>query len=115
MPCRSDGRRGSVGRRAARALVAWPWTRPGGGIVAPGAPEALAARGATRAIPTVMTGVEDPVESGLAESLARPGGNVTGVSNVGLELSEKLLPLLRELLPRATKVAVLSERTSWPW
>jgi putative ABC transport system substrate-binding protein len=80
-------------------------------IVAPGAPEALAAKNATRTIPVVMTGVDDPVESGLVGSLARPGGNVTGVTNVGGELSEKLLSLLRELIFNVSKVAVLSDAT----
>jgi putative ABC transport system substrate-binding protein len=54
-----------------------------------------------------MTGVDDPVERGLIGSLARPGGNITGVSNIAGELSEKLVSLLRELLPRASRVAVL--------
>src|SRR4029450_14009146 len=62
-------------------------------------------------IPIVMTGVDDPVESGLVESLARPGGNITGVANVRRKLTEKLLSLLREVFPRASSVAVLWDAT----
>lgn len=76
-------------------------------IVAPGTSEALAARKATNSIPIVMTGVDDPVERGLVASLARPGGNVTGLASTGEELSGKLLSLLRELFPRASGMAAL--------
>jgi putative ABC transport system substrate-binding protein len=76
-------------------------------LVAPGTPEALAAAKATRTIPIVMSGVDDPVELGLVASLARPGGNVTGLTNARRGLSEKLLSLLRELLPRAMTGAVI--------
>jgi putative ABC transport system substrate-binding protein len=80
-------------------------------IVAPGTPEALAAKKATGSIPIVMTGVNDPVERGLVASLARPGGNITGLANAGTELNGKLLSLLRELIPRASSVAVIWDST----
>ena len=62
-------------------------------------------------IPIVMTGVDDPVELGLVASLARPGGNVTGLASARRELNGKLLSLLRELAPRASSVAVLWDST----
>jgi putative tryptophan/tyrosine transport system substrate-binding protein len=80
-------------------------------IVAPGTLETLAARKATNAIPVVMTGVDDPVERGFVASLARPGGNVTGLASARRDLIGKLLSLLREILPRASSVAVLWDAT----
>ena len=76
-------------------------------IIAPGTPEALAAKKATASIPVVMAGVDDPIELGLVASLSRPGGNITGLTNARKELSAKLLSLLRELFPRAGSAAVL--------
>lgn len=76
-------------------------------IVAPGTPEALAAKKATPSIPVVMTDVDDPVERGLVATLARPGANVTGLTNARKDLSGKLLSLVRELLPRASSLAAL--------
>jgi putative ABC transport system substrate-binding protein len=73
-----------------------------GGTLAP-----LAAKRATSTIPIVMTGAGDPLGSGLVASLARPGGNVTGVSIMGPDLGGKRLELLKELLPRLARVAVL--------
>ena len=81
-------------------------------IVAPGTREAIAAKKATGSIPIVMMGVDDPVESGLVASLARPGGNVTGLASARRELSGKLLSLLREFFPRASSVAVLWDSTN---
>lgn len=63
---------------------------------------------ATTTIPIVFTGVDDPVESGLVKSFARPGGNVTGVYFSQLEIAAKRLELVRELLPRARRVAVVA-------
>jgi putative ABC transport system substrate-binding protein len=80
-------------------------------IVAPGIPEALAAKKATGTIPIVILDVADPVGSGLVSSLARPGGNVTGLTNINAELSGKLVALLKEAVPKATRVAVLWEPT----
>ena len=71
-------------------------------------PAIHAAKQATRSIPIVMAGSADPVGAGLIESLARPGGNITGISSLGPELAAKCLELTRELLPRARRVAVLA-------
>src|SRR5262250_407278 len=77
-------------------------------IVAGGTNDARAAKNATKAIPIVMTGIGvDPVEVGLVESLARPGGNSTGITNLATELSGKRLELLKEAVPEVTRVAVL--------
>ena len=67
----------------------------------------LAAMQATKTIPIVFTGVGDPVESGLVTSLARPGGNVTGLSSLGPELVGKRLELLKQAVPGVDRVAVL--------
>jgi|SRR5215831_13934923 len=78
-------------------------------IFATPTPAAVAARNATRTIPIVMRGVGDPVELGLIESLARPGGNVTGLSySVGMETFGKSLELLKEAVPKVRRVAILS-------
>ena len=78
-------------------------------IFATPTPAAVAARNATRTIPIVMRGVGDPVGLGLIESLARPGGNVTGLSySVGMETFGKGLELLKEAVPEVRRVAILS-------
>jgi putative ABC transport system substrate-binding protein len=77
-------------------------------VVAGGAPLTRAAKNATKTIPIVMTGRgSDPVETGLVETLARPGGNVTGITNLSRELARKRLELLREAVPKLARVAVL--------
>jgi putative ABC transport system substrate-binding protein len=76
-------------------------------ITGSGAPAALAAKNATSTIPIVFTGVADPVSFGLVASLARPGGNLTGFSDLNLELTPKRLELLCELVPQATAIALL--------
>ena len=76
-------------------------------IVASGITDALAAQKATRAIPIVMAIPSDPVASGLVGSLARPGGNVTGLSQMSMELVGKRLELLKEMVPKLSRVAVL--------
>lgn len=76
-------------------------------IVAMCTPEAVAARKATSTIPIVVTAVGDPVAAGLVESLAKPGGNVTGVSAVMLPLSAKRVELLKEAFPGVKRATVL--------
>jgi putative ABC transport system substrate-binding protein len=80
-------------------------------IVASLTPSAIAAKNATRNIPIVMAPVGDPVGTGLIVSLARPGGNVTGLSSISADLGSKLLDVVREVLPRARRVAVLGLAT----
>jgi putative ABC transport system substrate-binding protein len=70
-------------------------------------PATLAAKHATQTIPIVMLAALDPVGAGLVASLARPGGNVTGLSSLSPELSRKRLELLQEVVPGITRVAVL--------
>jgi putative tryptophan/tyrosine transport system substrate-binding protein len=72
-----------------------------------------AAKNATKTIPIVMTGTGiDPVEAGLVESLARPGGNVTGITNLARELGGKRLELLKEAVPKVARIAVLHDPTN---
>jgi len=76
-------------------------------IFAAASPHVRSARNATRTIPIVFAGVADPVGQGFVESLPRPGGNVTGVSAINVELSGKRVELLREARPNLKKVAYL--------
>jgi putative ABC transport system substrate-binding protein len=76
-------------------------------IVTASTPSALAAKNETRTIPIVFAAVQDPVASGIVDSLARPGGNATGLSILGPELSRKRLELLKEVVPKITQVAFL--------
>ena len=68
---------------------------------------ALAAKKTTKTIPIVFMGVTDPISAGLAETLARPGGNSTGVTNMAATLTGKRLELLKETIPKVRRVAVL--------
>ena len=76
-------------------------------IVATGTPSALAAKNATTTIPIVMTNAADPVGAGLVASLARPGGNVTGLSSLATELNTKRLEILKDAVPKLARVGLL--------
>jgi putative tryptophan/tyrosine transport system substrate-binding protein len=76
-------------------------------IVALGIPSIAAAKAATTSIPIVFSGSLDPIAVGFIASLARPGGNITGITTLGVELGPKRLELLHELVPNATSIALL--------
>ena len=76
-------------------------------LVTPGTNEALAAKNATRTIPVVFLSVVDPVGVGLVDSLARPGENITGFTIIAAVLAGKRLELLKETIPKLSRVAVL--------
>jgi len=76
-------------------------------IIAPTTVEVRAAMRATKTIPIIFYNVPDPVASGLVDSLARPGANITGFSTINAQLSGKRLELLKETVPKLTRVAVL--------
>jgi len=88
-------------RRSVAVIVA------GGGVAS-----GLAAKAATSTIPIVFATAADPVQAGLVPSLNRPGGNVTGVANQNSEIGPKRLELIREVLPKATRAAVLVNPTN---
>jgi putative ABC transport system substrate-binding protein len=81
-------------------------------IVTAGAPTIRAVQHATRTIPIVMAGTADAVAQGFVASLARPGGNITGVSGLGLDLHGKRLELLKETVPQSARIAVLTNPAS---
>jgi putative tryptophan/tyrosine transport system substrate-binding protein len=76
-------------------------------IVTAGTPASLAVKKATTTIPLVMVAVGDPVATGLVASLARPGGNITGLTSISSEMEGKRLELLREVVPKISHIAVL--------
>jgi putative ABC transport system substrate-binding protein len=75
-------------------------------IVTAGTPATLAVKKATTSVPLVMVAVGDPVGTGIAASLSRPGGNITGLSSIAPDLEGKRLELLREVVPKLSRVAV---------
>ena len=81
-------------------------------IVTAGTPPALAVKRATTSVPLVMIAVGDPIGTGIVPSLARPGGNITGLSSIAPELEGKRLELLREIIPKLSHVAVLTNPTN---
>jgi putative ABC transport system substrate-binding protein len=76
-------------------------------IVTAGTPASVAVKNATTTIPLVMVAVGDPVATGLVGSLARPGGNITGLTSMSVEMEGKRLELLREVIPKVSHIAVL--------
>jgi putative ABC transport system substrate-binding protein len=76
-------------------------------IVTPGTPASLAAKQATSTIPIVFAGVADAIGAGLVANLPRPGGNITGLTGISAELGGKRLELLKQVVPTASRVAVL--------
>jgi putative ABC transport system substrate-binding protein len=76
-------------------------------VVAVGGPSVQAAKKATETIPIVMTNAGDPVDQGFVASLARPGGNITGLSSLTTDLAGKRLELLKEIVPKLSRLAVL--------
>ena len=81
-------------------------------IVVGGSTATRAAKNATKVIPIVMAQADDPVASGFVGSLARPGGNITGLSTLSPELSGKRLEILKEVIPKLSRVAVFSTTSS---
>ncbi len=77
-------------------------------MVTSSTPGALAARSATVAIPIVFVGVGDPVGAGVVSNLAHPGGNITGLTHMSVDLSAKTVELLKESVPGATRISVLA-------
>jgi putative ABC transport system substrate-binding protein len=90
-----------------RELLAW---KPDALLVST-TPGNLAAKAATSTVPIVMVSVADPIGVGLVASLAHPGGNITGVTNIGAELAGKRVEILKEIVPTASKIAVLINPT----
>ncbi len=81
-------------------------------VILTSGPSATAAKQATGTIPIVFVAVPDPVGGGLVDSLARPGGNITGLTNINVELAGKRLELLKETFPRVSRVAVIRDPNS---
>jgi putative tryptophan/tyrosine transport system substrate-binding protein len=84
-------------------------------IVAPTTPVARAAKGASNSIPIVFTAVGDPLGAGLVSSLSRPGGNITGITDMGIELAGKQLDLLKQMIPGLKRVGALGDPADKVW
>src|SRR5437867_3716340 len=89
------------------ALIAELLAQGGEVIVTAGTPASLAVKKATTSVPLVMVAVGDPVDTGLVASLAKPGGNITGINSTVEGLEGKRLELLRAVIPKLSHVAVL--------
>ena len=76
-------------------------------LIASSTAEAVALKNATRTIPIVLVGISDPIGSRLIDSLARPGANITGITNISVALTGKRLELLKETFPKLSRVALL--------
>jgi ABC-type uncharacterized transport system substrate-binding protein len=94
------------------ALAAELIHRPVAVLAATSTPAALAAKAATTTVPTVFTTAANPVELGLVASLSRPGGNITGATQLNVEIGPKRLEFVRELIPTATVVGLLVNPTN---
>jgi putative tryptophan/tyrosine transport system substrate-binding protein len=105
----TDGKAELFAERAAELVAAKPDV-----IVATTPAAVIAAKHATRSIAIVMVNTSDPVQLSIVESIGRPGGNITGTSSLSADVSLKQLELLTQLLPGATRVAVLSTVDN-PW
>ena len=81
-------------------------------IVTTGNSATAPAKDATKAIPIVMMNDNDPVGQGHIDSLARPGGNITGLSSAGFDLADKRLEILKEIVPKLSRVAILRDLTN---
>ena len=81
-------------------------------IVSPGPTDTRAAKNATNTIPIVMAQDNDPVGSGFVASLARPGGNITGLASLSPEMSGKQLELLKEIVPKLSRLAIIGNSTN---
>jgi ABC-type uncharacterized transport system substrate-binding protein len=99
--------RGTGGAPGRRAEVVADLLRRQVSVIVAVAPAAVAAKAATSTTPIVFWGSPDPVQVGLVASLGRPGGNVTGVDDMGTEIGGKQVSLMHELLPSATRYALL--------
>src|SRR4030095_3919207 len=105
--------RSAEGKPERRNEIAADWARLKVDIIVTGGPTTTsAAKEATTTIPIVMAFDNDPVGNGFVASLARPGGNITGLSTLAPEISGKQLELLKEVVPRLSRVAVLGSSTT---
>ena len=81
-------------------------------LIVPTLPATLIAKKATKTIPIVMVSNRDPVAAGIVDSLARPGGNITGLATLSQDLSGKRLELLTEVIPKLMRVGIIGDPTN---